>query len=148
MLDRLQPKPGSRRPRKRVGRGIGAGHGKTAGRGTKGQGKRTAGRETPLWFEGGQMSLLRRLPKRGFRSLARIRNQIVNLRDLAHFEAGATVDPAALAERGLIRAAGAGPVKILGVGEVPARLKLVVHKISAAARRKLEQAGGSVEILA
>ncbi|MDJ0865141.1 MAG: 50S ribosomal protein L15 [Myxococcota bacterium] len=147
MLDRLQPRPGARHRPKRVGRGPGSGVGKTAGRGVKGQGKRSAGRETPLWFEGGQMPLVRRLPKRGFHSRTRVSCEVVNVAALAVFGDGAEIDPAALAARGLIRGSGS-PVKLLGEGEAPANLTVRVHRISAGARQKVEAAGGTVEILA
>jgi large subunit ribosomal protein L15 len=123
MLDRLQPRPGARRPRKRVGRGPGSGLHKTSGRGQKGQGKRSPGRETPLQFEGGQMPLVRRLPKRGFFNRERVAYQIVNVGALSVFKAGSTVDTAALLERGLIRRNGGG-VKILAQGEAPKKLAL------------------------
>jgi len=147
MLDRLSPRPGARHRRKRVGRGPGSGFNKTAGRGVKGQGKRSPGRETPAWFEGGQMPLVRRLPKRGFTNIHRKTIEIVNLRDLASFGDDATVDLAALAERGLIRGSGA-PVKLLGEGEAPSNLTIRVNRASASARSKVESAGGSVEIVA
>jgi large subunit ribosomal protein L15 len=146
MLDRLQPRPGARRKAKRVGRGPGSGNHKTSGRGVKGQGKRSAGRETSLHFEGGQMPLTRRIPKRGFTNIHREDHGIVNVRDLARFGAGATVDPAALAARGLIGKAGLR-VKLLGEGEAPARATVRVHAASATAKSKVEAAGGSVEIL-
>jgi len=146
MLDRLQPRPGSRHRTKRVGRGPGSGHRKTSGRGIKGQGKRSAGRETPFWFEGGQMPLARRVPKRGFHSLHRKDVEIVNLSALAGFSEGAEVDAAALAARGLIRGR-AGCVKLLGEGDAPRGLRVRLHGVSASARRKIEQAGGSVEIV-
>jgi large subunit ribosomal protein L15 len=102
MLDRLQPRPGSRRRPKRVGRGPGSGQPKTAGRGEKGQGKRSPGRETPYQFEGGQMPLVRRLPKRGFHNLGRTEYHVLNVGALSALGDGARVDPAALAERGLV----------------------------------------------
>ena len=145
MLDRLQPKHGARHRPKRVGRGPGSGTGKTAGRGVKGQGKRSPGRETPLWFEGGQMPLVRRIPKRGFTNIHRKPVDIVNLRDLEPFGEGATVDVELLARRGLVD--GKCPVKLLGEGQAPAGLTVKVHRVSASARRKVEAAGGSVEIL-
>ena len=145
MLDRLEPRPGARRRPKRVGRGPG-GHGhKTAGRGVKGQGKRSAGRETPLWFEGGQMPMARRLPKRGFRSRSRQSVAVVNLRALEAFGEGASVDVESLVARGLVRKGVL--VKLLGEGEVPRGLTVKVHKISGSARRKVEEAGGQVEIV-
>lgn len=146
MLDRLAPRPGAKRPAKRVGRGPGSGTHKTSGRGMKGQGHRSPGRETPLAFEGGQMPLVRRLPKRGFHNRDKVTYQIVNVGALAGFEAGTTLDPAALAARGLIRPKG-GPVKVLAEGEAPKNLKLTVHRASSAARRKIEEAGGSVELI-
>ena len=146
MLDRLTPRPGARRVRRRP-RGPGSGFGKTAGRGTKGQGKRSPGRETPLYFEGGQMPLVRRVPKRGFRSPQRVEVEIVNLGALAAFGDGATVEPEVLARRGLIRGRGA-PVKLLGGGDAPRNVVVRVHRVSAAARDKIEAAGGKVEILA
>lgn len=145
MLDRLQPRPGARTRRRRP-RGPGCGFGKTAGRGTKGQGHRSAGRETPLYFEGGQMPLVRRIRKYGFRRPQRVECEIVNLGALAGFGEGATVDAAALAARGLIRGSGA-PVKLLGVGEAPRNLTVRVHRASASARSKIEAAGGKVEIV-
>jgi large subunit ribosomal protein L15 len=146
MLDRLQPRPGARHRTKRVGRGPGSGHRKTSGRGIKGQGKRSPGRETPAWFEGGQMPLTRRLPKRGFHSLSREEWEIVNTGALAVFGDGAQVDVEALAARGLVRGRGA-PVKLLGDGDAPRNLVVRVHGASESARRKVEQAGGKVEIL-
>ena len=146
MLDRLSPRPGARHRTKRVGRGPGSGHRKTSGRGIKGQGKRSPGRETPFHFEGGQMPLVRRLPKRGFRSLDPTSHQVINLAALAAFGEGATVDVAALVGRGLARPRG-GPVKLLGEGASPRSLTILVHAASAGARRKVEAAGGRVEII-
>jgi large subunit ribosomal protein L15 len=111
----------------------------------KGQGKRSAGRETPFWFEGGQMPLVRRLPKRGFFNRDRVVYQIVNVGALSAFEAGSTVDSDALISRGLIRRKGGG-VKILGQGEAPKKLTLKVQRVSSGARKKIEEAGGSVEL--
>jgi len=146
MLDRLKPRPGATRRRKRVGRGPGSGHRKTSGRGIKGQGKRSAGRETPFYFEGGQMPLARRLPKRGFHSLVHRSYRIVNLGSLGPL-AGTRVDAQVLEARGLIRHS-KEPVKLLAEGEAPKGLAIRVHAASAAARRKVEEAGGSVEIVA
>ena len=147
MLDRLSLRPGARHRPKRIGRGPGTGLGKTGGRGMKGQGKRSAGRQTPVWFEGGQMPLVRRLPKRGFTNIHRKRVEIVNLRDLARFGEGATIDVASLAESGLVRGSGVA-VKLLGDGDAPKGLTVKVHRVSGSARRKVEEAGGTVEILA
>ena len=146
MLDRLSPRPGSQRPIKRVGRGPGSGNGKTSGRGVKGQGKRSAGRETPFHFEGGQMPLVRRVPKRGFHSLFGTTYRIVNVGSLAPYGDGGEVDPADLERRGLV-AHGQGGVKLLAEGEPPRNLRVKVHQISAAARKKIEDAGGSVELI-
>ena len=146
MLHRLQPRPGARRKPKRVGRGPGSGWNKTAGRGEKGQGKRSSGRETPFHFEGGQMPLMRRLPKRGFHNLFRKEIQIVNIAALSVFGEGGSVDPESLAARGLVSRRG-GKVKLLGEGEAPKKLAVAVHRISAGARRKIEEAGGSVELV-
>ena len=146
MLDRLAPRPGAR-TRHRRPRGPGSGFGKTSGRGTKGQGKRAPGRETPLYFEGGQMPLVRRVPKRGFKNPTRREVEIVNLGALAAFGDGATVEPGELVRRGLVRGRGA-PVKLLGDGDPPRNLVVRVHGASAGARAKIEAAGGKVEILA
>ena len=143
MLDQLSPRPGAKHRRKRVGRGPGSGKGKTCGRGVKGQGARS-GKKLKPWFEGGQMPLYQRVPKKGFHNRFRVVNEIVNLGDLTVFGEDATVDVKALVERGLIRGAG-DPVKVLGEGEAPKGIKLVVHKVSAAAKAKVEAAGGSVE---
>jgi large subunit ribosomal protein L15 len=146
MLDRLAPPKGATSSAKRVGRGPGSGTGKTSGRGVKGQGKRSAGRETPFWFEGGQMPLVRRLPKRGFFNRDRVEFQIVNVGKLSVFQAGSTVDAEALLAHGLIRRNGGG-VKILGQGEAPKNLTLKVQRASSNARKKIEEVGGSVELI-
>lgn len=147
MLDRLAPRPGARQKRKRVARGAGSGLQKTAGRGGKGQGKNSRGNETRHYFEGGQMPLVRRLPKRGFTNIHREAFVIVNVRDLAGFGEGAEIDLAALASKGLVKRA-AKRLKLLGDGEAPRGLKLRVHRASESAVAKIEAAGGSVEILA
>jgi large subunit ribosomal protein L15 len=147
MLEKLSPRHGSRRSPKRVGRGPGSGTGKTAARGVKGQGKRSPGRETPHHFEGGQMPLARRLPKRGFHNLFRKTYRIVNVGTLAVFGDGASVDPEQLEARGLIKH-GKDGVKLLAEGEAPKNLNVKVHKVSAQARKKIEEAGGSVEVIA
>ncbi len=146
MLDRLAPGVGSRKPRKRVGRGIGSGSGKTCGRGQKGAGARSGFKRRP-WFEGGQMPLARRLPKRGFTNTFRQPYQVVNLKELERFDRGSAVDAETLSRAGLV----ARPdrrVKILGEGEIAHALKLQVDAVSAAARTKIEAAGGSIEIVA
>lgn len=146
MLDRLTPNPGSKRGRKRLGRGPGSGRGKTATHGVKGQGKRGTGHPVRQGFEGGQMPLNMRLPKRGFTNYFRKEVEIVNLAALAAFEDGATVDIPALTAQGLIRGKGA-IVKVLGNGDAPKKLNVKVNRISASARQKVEAAGGSVELV-
>jgi large subunit ribosomal protein L15 len=143
MLNELSPIPGSQQTRKRVGRGPGSGKGKTCGTGVKGQGTRS-GKKIKAWFEGGQMPLYQRVPKKGFTNRFRVVNEVVNLGALSVFGEGATVDAKALADKGLIRGSGQ-PVKVLAEGEAPKGLKLTVNKISTAAQAKIEAAGGSVE---
>jgi len=145
MLDRLSPKPGARRTRKRVGRGPGSGRGKTCGTGVKGQGTRSGG-STPPWFEGGQMPLMQRVPKRGFTNVFRKEVEVVNVGALAAFGEGATIDADALVKRGLIRGT-AGAVKLLGEGEAPKKLTIRLARVSAGARTKIEAAGGTVELV-
>lgn len=147
MLDRLAPRPGARQKRKRAARGSGSGLQKTAGRGGKGQGKNSRGNETPNYFEGGQMPLVRRLPKRGFTNVHRSAYDVVNVGDLAGFAPGSEVDVAALAARGLVRRS-AKQVKLLGEGDAPQGLKLRVSRASESAIAKVSSAGGSVEIVA
>jgi len=146
MLDRLSPKAGATRRPKRVGRGPGSGVGKTAGRGIKGQGHRSAGEEVPIYFEGGQNSLVRRIPKRGFHNIHAKDVEILNVGDLGRMGDGAVADPEALAAKGLIRGK-AKVVKVLGNGDPPKNLTVKVHRISRSAREKIEGAGGTVEIL-
>jgi large subunit ribosomal protein L15 len=145
MLDRLSPRPGARHRRKRVGRGPGSGKGKTCGTGVKGQGTRT-GKKIKSWFEGGQMPLQQRLPKRGFTNFFRKSAEIVNVGELASFGDGASIDAEALVRQGLIRGNGS-PVKLLGEGEAPRNLNVKIDRASASARAKIEAAGGKVEIL-
>ena len=145
-LHELSPAKGSRRPRKRVGRGQGAGQGKTSGRGQKGQGSRSSV-GLPTGFEGGQMPLKQRLPKlRGFHNRWRHEYVVVNLGKLVRFEKDTVVDPDVLTEAGLIPRA-SSPVKVLAAGHLGHALTLRVHRISAAARTAVESAGGSVELL-
>jgi len=147
MLDQLKTKDGATRVRKRVGRGRGSGHGKTSGTGFKGQGTRS-GKKIKAWFEGGQMPLQIRLPKRGFFNRFRTKVEVVNVSDLVKFGDGATVDAQALFAAGLIRGTRDALVKILGDGEAPKNLTVKVDRISASAKAKIEAAGGSVELLA
>lgn len=140
----LRPAPGATHARKRVGRGPGSGHGKTAGRGHKGQRSRSGYRHQ-RGFEGGQMPLHRRVPKRGFTNIFRIEYDVVNLRDLDRFEAGASVTLDALREQRLANSR--RPVKILGDGELSKPLQVSAHKFSASARARIEAAGGRCEVL-
>lgn len=143
-LHELQPAEGAKKRRMRKGRGIAAGKGKTAGRGTKGQNSRSGGGVRP-YFEGGQLPLVRRLPhKRGFRNRFRVEYVPVNLKSIADFEVEVT--PETLAEAGIIKRATL-PVVILAEGEVDRALVVRAHRFSAAARAKLEAAGGVVEVL-
>jgi large subunit ribosomal protein L15 len=142
-LHDLSPAPGSKRSRKRVGRGPGSGLGKTAGRGHKGGQSRSGHRSRP-GFEGGQMPLVRRVPKRGFTNEFRVEYAVVNVGKLAGL--GATVNPQLLAEKGLVHAR--LPVKILAAGDITTAVTVAAHKFSAAARAKIEAAGGRCEELA
>jgi large subunit ribosomal protein L15 len=145
-LHELRPAPGSRKERKRVGRGIAAGQGKTSGRGQKGQGSRSSV-GLPVGFEGGQMRLTQRLPKlRGFHNRFRREYAAVNLGKLSRFERGTLVDPAALAAAGIIGNAKV-PVKVLAAGDLRVPLQLRVHRISRAAEAAVIAAGGTVELL-
>ena len=145
-LHDLQPAPGSKKRRKRVGRGIAAGQGKTAGRGTKGQGARAGGGKGP-YFEGGQLPLVRRLPfKRGFTNIWRVEYAEVNLDRLDQFQSGAEVSPETLCEAGIIKSANK-PVVILARGDLDRELVVRAHRFSASARAKIEAAGGTVEVL-
>jgi large subunit ribosomal protein L15 len=142
----LKPTPGSNRPRKRVGRGISAGQGKTAGRGQKGQGARSSV-NIPHSFEGGQMPLAQRLPKlRGFTNINRREFAVVNLGKLNRFEPGTEVNPELLKEVGLVRKT-LGGVKILAGGDLKVALKVSAHRISAGAQEQIEKLGGSIELI-
>jgi large subunit ribosomal protein L15 len=142
----LQPTPGSHRQRKRIGRGISAGQGKTSGRGQKGQGSRSSV-NIPTSFEGGQMPLAQRLPKlRGFTNINRREFAVVNLGKLNRFEAGTEVNPELLKEVGLVRKR-LGGVKILAAGELKVALKVSAHRISAGAQAQIEKVGGSIELI-
>ncbi len=143
-LDSLSPASGARSSRKRVGRGHGSGRGKTSGRGHKGQ-KSRSGAAIPAWFEGGQMPLYRRTPKRGFKPPHRTEWSIVNLGNLDRIQ-GAEVDPQILVEHGLIRST-RQPVKILARGDIDRALTIRAHAFSATAREKIEAAGGSVLVI-
>ena len=144
-LNELSPPKGSRRPRKRVGRGVGSGKGKTAGRGTKGYNSRSGGGVRP-GFEGGQMPLHRRLPKRGFTNIFKKKIAVINIRDLAKFESGSVVDEAALVRAGLVKGRRDG-IKLLGHGEIKTPLTIKVNMFSESAREKIIEAGGNIEVL-
>ncbi len=146
-LHDLKPRPGSRHRRKRLGQGESSGHGKTSGRGGKGQTARS-GSSIRIGFEGGQMPLIRRIPKRGFNNKAfAVRYIPVNLESLNKFDDGATVDESALRNLGL--ASGTGKrIKILGTGELTRKLTVTAHAFSASARTKIEKLGGACQLVA
>ncbi len=143
-LDNLSPIPGSSGKRKRVGRGHGSGHGKTSGRGHKGQ-KSRSGAAIPAWFEGGQMPLYRRVPKRGFKPINRREYQVVNVGMLAEVD-GSELGPEELKARGLISSL-RKPVKVLGVGSAGRPITVRAHAFSATAREKIEADGGTAELI-
>jgi large subunit ribosomal protein L15 len=143
-LETISPSPGSRKARKRVGRGDGSGHGTYSGRGCKGQKSRAGYRMKP-GFEGGQLPLIKRLPrKRGFTNIFRTEYSIVNLAKLNVFEPGSEVDPEKLVAAGIVKSL-RRPVKVLGEGGIDRPLSVRAHKFSAAARAKIEAAGGTAE---
>ena len=143
-LHELSPVPGSTKESKRKGRGAGSGNGKTAGKGHKGQNARSGGGVRP-GFEGGQMPLQRRLPKRGFNNIFATKYATINVSDLNGFRAGSIVDDAAIIKAGLVKKPLDG-IKILGNGELTKKLTVKVTALSAAAKEKIEQAGGKVEV--
>ena len=146
-LSRLRPPKGAKHPRKRVGRGPGSGHGKTASRGSKGAQSRS-GFRFKRGFEGGQTPIHRRLPKRGFTNIFRVEYSVVNLDTLAEvFEAGSAVTPEVLRERGLVRKA-TGKIKVLGRGDITKQLTVRAHKFSGSAAQKIAAAGGTAEVIA
>ena len=145
-INTLKPARGANRKNKRVGRGMGSGHGKTAARGYKGQLSRSGSSMRP-GFEGGQMPLHRRLPKRGFNNIFRKEYLSINLEKLAGFEAGSTVDPEILKSQGLIKNVRDG-LKVLGVGELQRALHVRAHKFSKSAAEKIQKAGGTIEVIA
>ena len=145
-LSNLKPKKGARHAKKRVGRGPGSGHGKTSSRGEKGQ-KSRSGYSSMLGFEGGQMPLHRRLPKRGFTNIFKKEYATVNVSELDRFDDGATVDEAALREARLVKGRNDG-IKILGDGKLSKKLTVVATKFSASARKQIEAAGGTCQEIA
>lgn len=144
-LNELKPSSRFNKKKKRVGRGQGSGHGQTACRGMKGQRSRSGG-GVPPGFEGGQMPLKRRLPKRGFTNIFKKRYALVNIRDLNRFKEGSLVDDRALIDCGLVKGAYDG-IKILGDGEIDYPLTVKVHQLSKAAKEKIEAAGGKIEVV-
>ena len=144
-LNELSPAAGSKSNRKRLGRGVGSGSGKTAGRGTKGYNSRSGGGVRP-GYEGGQMPIHRRLPKRGFTNIFAKKIAIINIRDLKCFESGSVVDEAALVSCGLVKGERDG-IKLLGYGEIDYPLTIKVNTASAGAKQKIEAAGGSIEVV-
>lgn len=144
-LHELKPAEGSRKVRNRVGRGTSSGNGKTSGRGQKGQKARSGG-GVRLGFEGGQLPLFKRLPKRGFTNINRKEYAIVNLETLNRFEEGTEVTPALLIESGVVKAEKSG-IKILGNGSVEHKLTVKANKFSQAAKEAIEAAGGSIEVI-
>jgi large subunit ribosomal protein L15 len=144
-LSNLRRPEGAHRSKKRLGRGPGSGTGKTSGKGHKGQKARSGG-GIPAWFEGGQMPLLRRLPKRGFKSHKKNDFEVVNVQDLNRID-DETITPAILHEHGLIDLGSGLPVKLLGKGDLDRKVTIQVDAVSAGARKKIEDAGGAVELL-
>jgi large subunit ribosomal protein L15 len=144
-LHELKPAEGSRKERKRLGRGIGSGQGKTSGKGHKGQNARSGG-GVRLGFEGGQTPLFRRLPKRGFTNISRKEYAVVNLDALNRFEDGIEVTPELLIESGVVKNEKAG-IKVLAKGTLEKKLTVKAHKFSSAAKEAIEAAGGAIEVI-
>ena len=144
-LDSLSPTKGSTSKRKRIGRGHGSGLGKTSGRGHKGAGQRS-GNKKRAWFEGGQMPLARRLPRRGFTNISKEKFQIVNVGDLNDFKNNSNIDPLLLENSGLIRSS-MKPVKVLGNGEIDKKIKISATSFSSSAKEKIEKSGGEIVVL-
>ena len=144
-LHELSPASGSRKARKRLGRGVATGQGKTAGRGTKGQGSRSGGGVRP-GYEGGQMPIHRRLPKRGFTNIFKKQIAVINVRDLNRFESGSDIDEVALVKQGLVKGR-YDAIKLLGQGEIDRPVQIKVHAVSKSAQAKITAAGGTVEVI-
>ena len=144
-LHELSPASGARHSRKRLGRGVGSGQGKTAGRGTKGQGSRSGGGVRP-GYEGGQMPIHRRLPKRGFTNIFKKQIAIINVKDLNRFESGSEVDDLALVKLGLVKGR-YDAIKLLGNGEIDRPVQVKVNAVSKSAQEKITAAGGTVEVI-
>jgi large subunit ribosomal protein L15 len=146
-LSKLKPKKGARHAKKRVGRGPGSGHGKTASRGEKGQ-KSRSGFSRMTGFEGGQMPLHRRLPKRGFTNIFKKEHAVVNVSDLERFDSGMTIDEGALRKAGLVKGQTPHGIKVLGDGKLSKKLTVQAAKFSASARKQIEAAGGTCQEIA
>ena len=144
-LNELSPAKGACKARKRLGRGVGSGTGKTAGRGTKGHNSRSGGGVRP-GFEGGQMPIHRRLPKRGFTNIFKKQFAVINIRDLMRFESGSVVDEVQLVRSGLVKGKRDG-VKLLAQGDIDRPLIVKINRVSQSAKQKIEAAGGSVEVI-
>ncbi len=144
-LHELSPAQGSKRSRKRLGRGVGSGQGKTGGRGTKGQGSRSGGGVRP-GYEGGQMPIHRRLPKRGFTNIFKKQIAIINVKDLNRFESGSQIDDVALVKLGLVKGR-YDAIKLLGKGEIDRPVQIKVNAVSKSAQEKVTAAGGTVEVI-
>ena len=144
-LHELSPAPGSKQTRNRIGRGLGSGNGKTAGKGMKGQNSRSGG-GTRTGFEGGQMPIYRRLPKRGFKNIFAKEYAEVNVSTLERFDDGMTVDPVALVEAGILKNVQDG-VRILGNGELTKKLTVKANGFTKTAESKITAAGGKVEVI-
>jgi large subunit ribosomal protein L15 len=144
-LHELSPTKGSRQARKRLGRGVASGQGKTAGRGTKGQGSRSGGGVRP-GYEGGQMPIHRRLPKRGFTNIFKKQIAIINVQDLNRFESGSQIDDVALIQQGLVKGR-YDAIKLLGKGEIDRPVQIKVNAVSKSAQAKITAAGGTVEVI-
>jgi large subunit ribosomal protein L15 len=143
-LNELTLPKGSRKKRKRIGRGKGTGSGETAGKGTKGQNSRSGG-GVHLGFEGGQMPLQRRIPKRGFTNIFKKQYEIINIKDLKYFKPGELISDETLRKNGMIKKDRA--VKLLGKGEISSQIKIKINKASRTAKEKIESAGGEIEIV-
>ncbi len=144
-LGSLKSAPGAVRKRKRIGRGPGSGHGKTSGKGHKGQRSRSGSSIRP-WFEGGQMPLQRRLPKRGFTNIFRKEYQVINVKDLGRLSENEGITPEVLFKQGLVSKSSMR-VKVLGDGEISQAIEISAHAFSASAKEKIEKAGGKVTVL-
>jgi len=144
-IEELSPRPGAKKAKKRVGRGDGSGHGKTSCRGENGQGSRAGGKKAP-GFEGGQMPIVRRIPKRGFTNIFRKEYTLVNLGDLSKIEGADTIGPEKLFDEGVVKKLGDG-IKVLADGEIGRAVTVQAHKFSKAAVQKIEAAGGKAEVI-